>query len=121
MRRPRGWIVPVLLALTSLAPRPAGAQDATLFSDDFESTPSATWNTTGDWRFKENSPCLPNELGYLSETHALAFDFGTTCAYRNNRAGFATLKGDILIPITTPTATLTWWDFVGAELGSDFY
>src|SRR5690606_12395058 len=47
--------------------------------------------------------------------------YGSTCAYANNRFGYATLIQDIVLPITTPAVTLQWKDFVGAELGADFY
>ena len=90
-----------------------------LLEDNFEGT--AKWALSGDWRFKSESTCLPDVLGYVSPTTAMAFDFGNDCAYRNNREGYATLLDDVHIPITTPTATLVWSDFVGAEDGHDFY
>ena len=31
------------------------------------------------------------------------------------------MTSDVAIPISTPSATLEWWDFVAAEAGSDFY
>ena len=100
----------------------AGAQTADLLTDDFEGDDALTdWALTGDWRVKENSACLPNSVGYISPVNSLAFDFGSECSYRNNRSGFATLTFDVLIPTTMPSATLEWWDFVGAEVGSDFY
>ncbi len=63
-------------------------------------------------------------MGYTSPSTSLAFDFGSLdngCKYAPNRLGYATMADDILIPITTPTAKLNWWQFVGAEQGADFY
>ena len=100
----------------------ARAETTTLFEDDFESEQvGSVWELSGDWRFRTNSPCLPNEFGYLSEETALVFDYAGECAYRHSRSGYATMRQDIVLPITTPTLTLSWWDFVGAELGHDFY
>ena len=88
----------------------------------FESTSVLDdWVLSGDWRFKKNSACLGDNLGYTTPTTSLVFDYGSECAYRNNRSGFATMTTDIAIPINTPSATLEWWDFVAAEAGSDFY
>lgn len=106
----------------------AWGQAAVLREYDFETIVSSgairgqdDWQMTGDWRFRENSPCLPNELGYNSPITALVFDFGTQCSYRNNRTGFATLVNPVELPITAPSASLVWRDFVGAETGRDFY
>ncbi|HPO12381.1 MAG TPA: Calx-beta domain-containing protein [Candidatus Hydrogenedentes bacterium] len=93
-----------------------------LYQDDFESEDNLeNWALSGDWRFKANSACLPNQLGYNSPSTALVFDYAGECAYRNSRIGFAAMRHDITIPITLPTVTLEWQDYVGAEVGSDFY
>ncbi|NJL72395.1 MAG: hypothetical protein HC888_12895 [Candidatus Competibacteraceae bacterium] len=112
-----------LLAMVTFAAVPAYSQDSSvLFEEDFDTGDAgARWELSGDWRIRTNSPCLPNELGYISAPTALVFDYGTTCAYANNRFGYATLIEAIALPITTPAVTLQWSDFVGAELGADFY
>ncbi len=112
----------VMVLLTTFAAPRGYAGTVVLFEDDFEEGFNSTsWNLTGDWRFKRNSACLPNELAYTSAVTALVFDFGQECAYRNDRAGFATMTLDVDIPITLSSLTLRWWDFVAAEVGSDFY
>jgi hypothetical protein len=112
----------MLLGAVCLMAGTAGADEVTLFEDNFESDlVGNVWDLTGDWRFRTNSPCLPNEVGYLSEDTALVFDYAGECTYRNSRSGFATMRSDVLIPITAPSVSLQWWDFVGAELGHDFY
>ena len=101
---------------------PARAATASLFEEDFENELAGTvWELTGDWRFRINSPCLPNDPGYISPDTALVFDYAGECSYRNSRTGFATLRNDVLLPITVPAVSLKWWDFVGAEEGHDFY
>lgn len=124
-QRPRGSITAAAVTLTFLLMGwcPAlPAETTALFEDNFESeVAGTTWDLTGDWRFRTNSPCLTDEFGYLSEETALVFDYAGECAYRNSRTGYATLRADVLLPITTPAVTLHWWDFVGAELGHDFY
>lgn len=116
----------LFLAGASMLCPPAWGQATVLYLDRFEDTvaegsPLQRWDLSGDWRFKENSACLPNEVGYTSPTMALAFDYGSTCSYRNNRVGYATMSSSVFIPLTSLSATLRWWDFVGAELGADFY
>ncbi|MEK7792947.1 MAG: Calx-beta domain-containing protein, partial [Candidatus Hydrogenedentota bacterium] len=114
------WVL-AACALAAFAGQ-AWSQTADLLFDDFEGPQVLDdWALSGDWRVKENSACLPNSVGYISPVNALAFDFGSECSYRNNRSGSATLTFDVNVPITMPSATLEWWDFVGAELGSDFY
>jgi len=114
----RGWLA-ALLALFATA---AGAQGTTLYEEEFDAgTQSDRWALTGDWRFRENSPCLPNEVGYQSPFTALVFDYGTSCSYGNSRTGYATMTQDVFLPITNPTVSLEYSDFVGAELGADFY
>lgn len=109
-----------LMALAGLAPGASG--EVSLYNDNFESpTILNSWTLTGDWRFKTNSACLPNELGYISPQTALVFDFASECGYRNGRSGFATTKFDIEIPITLPAVRLQWMDYVEAEVGADFY
>lgn len=112
-----------MLAMVTFAAVPAFSQDSTvLFEEAFDTGDAgARWELSGDWRIRTNSPCLPNELGYTSAPTALVFDYGSTCAYANNRFGYATLIEEIVLPITTPAVTLQWSDFVGAELGADFY
>ena len=54
---------------------PASAQVDVLFETDFESpTILDDWSLSGDWRFRENSPCLSGEVGFISEITALVFD-----------------------------------------------
>jgi len=111
----------VAAALIVSATGAAWAETVVLMADDFESgTNLEDWNLSGDWRFKTNSACLPNEVAYRTPTNALVFDYGSECRYRNNRSGYATMTHDVSIPITLPSVTLEWWDFVGAELGADF-
>ena len=117
-RRVRGAVFVAALTWT-VAGGTLWADTLPLFEDDFEG--EAQWSLTGDWRFKSSSACLPNDLGYASPSASLVFDFGTDCAYRSNRLGYATMTSDVAIPITTPVATLVWWDFVGAEVGADYY
>ncbi len=93
-----------------------------LYQEDFEAENNLDhWALSGDWRFRENSACLPNQLGYNSPATALVFDYASECGYRNSRIGFAAMRQDITIPITLPAVTLEWRDYVGAEVGSDFY
>jgi hypothetical protein len=112
-----------MLAGLALCGFAAGAQAAEdLYSEDFEGADLLdSWTLTGDWRFRTNSACLPNDLGYVSPTAALVFDYGSECGYRNNRSGLATMEFDIDIPIVYPSVRLEWWDFAGAESGRDFY
>lgn len=111
----------LLLALVWTAPGLAAAQQV-LYSEQFEGgNLAAQWRLTGDWRFKTNSACLPNDFGYVSPVTALVFDYGSECAYRSSRSGLATMTFDVSIPIIYPSVTLEWWDYVGAEVGSDFY
>jgi len=128
MRKARGiagnvWMLGLCLGVVGLSLSGlAFGQDVVYFEETFESTGvSDRWSLAGDWRFKTNSACLPNDVGYISATHSLVFDFGSDCAYRNNRSGFATMTMDVSIPANTPSAQLEWWDFVGAEAGADFY
>ncbi|MFM1921168.1 MAG: hypothetical protein RLZZ303_2802, partial [Candidatus Hydrogenedentota bacterium] len=110
-----------LIAVAWAAPGLAAAQQV-LYSEQFEGgNLAAQWRLTGDWRFKTNSACLPNDFGYVSPVTALVFDYGSECAYRSSRSGLATMTFDVSIPIIYPSVTLEWWDFVGAEVGSDFY
>lgn len=121
-RARRGAGSAVLSVLLLAAAWDAAGDTEVLMSEDFESeTVLNDWNLSGDWRFKTNSACLPNELAYRSPTKALVFDYGSECRYRNNRSGYAAMKYDVHIPITLPSVTLEWWDYAGAELGADFY
>lgn len=111
----------LLLAMLLLSSTLASAQQV-LYSEEFEGNNLLNdWKLTGDWRFKTNSACLPNDFGYVSPVTSLVFDYGSECAYRSSRSGLATMSFDIAIPIVFPEVTLEWWDFIGAELGSDFY
>lgn len=118
----RHWsrVLLVLAALACAAPWVHAEQ--VLFSEDFEGSDLETrWALTGDWRFRTNSPCLGNDVGFASPFNALVFDYGSSCAYANDRFGYATLKQDITLPLSNPNVSLRWNDFVGAETGADFY
>lgn len=111
----------VLLGAILLAPMAARA-DQVLYSEDFEaSNPEARWTLTGDWRVRTSSGCLGSDQGFNSPFNALVFDYGSSCSYANNRSGFATLVQPITLPLSKPDVSLRWYDFIGAELGSDFY
>lgn len=125
-RRAKTGAWSVLAWLCLVAAGVFGAQAAmaqqVLYQEDFESNGlTDSWKLTGDWRFKTNSACLPNEFGYVTPVTALVFDYGSECGYRSSRGGLATMNFDITIPIVYPSVKLEWWDYVGAELGSDFY
>jgi hypothetical protein len=112
----------LLAGLLCLFAGASHADTVSLLEEDFESELVGTvWELTGDWRFRINSPCLPNDPGFITPETALVFDYAGECAYRNSRSGFATLRQDVLLPITAPTVSLKWWDYVGAEEGHDFY
>ncbi|MBI1319167.1 MAG: hypothetical protein GC168_09485 [Candidatus Hydrogenedens sp.] len=118
-RRAAAWMLSGLMAC-GLAAHAQDTED--LYSESFESANLLDdWTLTGDWRFRTNSACLPNDLGYVTPSTALVFDYGSECGYRNNRSGFATMDFDVSIPIIYPEVRLEWWDFVGAETGRDFY
>lgn len=120
-RRAVAGVMPLLL-LCAAAGTASGQELVELYSSTFDSAgQQQNWVLSGDWRFRNNSACLQPSLGYTSPATALVFSSTSACAYRNSRIGFATLDHDIAIPINLPKVSLQWWDFVGAELGADFY
>lgn len=117
------WLRPMAALLAVLAFASPGARaDEVLYSDNFEaSDPETRWTLTGDWRVRTSSGCLGNDQGFASPFNALVFDYGSSCSYANNRSGFATLLEPVTLPLSKPDVSLRWNDFVGAELGADFY
>lgn len=112
-----------LAALTGMAALAPGARaDEVLYSDDFEAaSPETRWTLTGDWRVRTSSGCLGSVQGFQSPFNALVFDYGSSCSYANDRQGLATLLQPITLPLSKPNVSLRWNDYVGAELGADFY
>lgn len=112
----------LMLAMLALVGAARAGAEQVLYEEGFEGNNLLnSWKLTGDWRFKTNSACLPNEFGYISPVTALVFDYGSECSYRSSRSGLATQSFDVTIPIVYPSVKLQWWDFVGAETGADFY
>ena len=115
------WLAGLFMVAAAMLTATAAHAQQVLYQADFEDDDLLdSWKLTGDWRFKTNSACLPNEFGYISPVTSLVFDYGSECAYRSSRSGLATQEFDINIPIVYPSVKLEWWDFLGAELGSDF-
>jgi|GEM_PF-1654959 len=90
-----------------------------LFADDFESGPGF-WTTTGEWHLQANSRVLLPDNGYNSPASAMAYNSEATRRY-SNTSGFLTLNRDVNIPNNAVSATLRYFDYVGAQPSADFY
>ncbi|MDQ1255494.1 MAG: hypothetical protein QG656_85, partial [Candidatus Hydrogenedentes bacterium] len=89
-----------------------------VFHDDFERLDTRKWDFSGPWSRDESNTCVTP--GYNSSSHAMVYS-GINCQYPNNSIGYLTMKTDVALPQAAESASLTWYDFVGAEPEYDFY